>query len=42
MKHENLGEEAGIVMIQIESLESGVENTLLSLVLERPPPIQKI
>ena len=30
---ENLGEEAGIVMIQIESLESGVENTL-SLVLK--------
>ncbi|MAB36789.1 MAG: DNA integrity scanning protein DisA [Actinobacteria bacterium] len=37
---ENLGEEAGIVMIQIESLESGVENTL-SLVLKDHLPSKK-
>src|SRR5210317_112910 len=36
----NLGEEAGIVMIQIESLESGVENTL-SLVLKDHLPSKK-
>ena len=37
---ENLGEEAGIVMIQIESLESGVEYTL-SLVLKDHLPSKK-
>ena len=37
---ENLGEEAGIVMIQIESLESGVENTW-SLVLKDHLPSKK-
>lgn len=36
----NLGEEAGIVMIQIESLESGVEHTL-SLVLKDHLPSKK-
>ena len=36
----NLGEEAGIVMIQIESLESCVENTL-SLVLKDHLPSKK-
>ena len=36
----NLGEEAGIVMIQIESLESGVEYTL-SLVLKDHLPSKK-
>ena len=37
---QNLGEEAGIVMIQIESLESGVEYTL-SLVLKDHLPSKK-
>jgi diadenylate cyclase len=37
---ENLGEEAGIVMIQIESLESGVEH-ILSLVLKDHLPAKK-